>query len=193
MKLLVVKIEGTQPLLMHNERLANPLDAISKKLKVLTKKGKGVARDNEKIAMTEFEGGLYYDVETGPYVPGWNMGACLKEAAKDERNGKNFSSFVSIVEEKLPIEYKGPRDIEGMWNAGYYDMRMVRNQASKVLRTRPKFDKWGLTFTIEYDEKRLDEETILRTVDKSGSIARLGDYRARYGRFKVVSPQIAKG
>lgn len=189
MKTMEIEIEGITPLLMHNERLANPLDPITKKLKVLCKP-KGDARDTEKVAQTEFEGGLYHDAKVGPYMPGWNIQACIKQAARDEKNGKKFESFLSVVESKVPIVYKGPRDIAGLWDGGFHDSRMVRNQMSKVLRTRPKFEDWKLKFTIEYDEKRIDADTIARTVHKAGHIARLGDYRARYGHFKLVSPVV---
>ena len=68
-----ITITGTAPLLMHNGRLANPLDPSTQALKSLTSKRKKTDDDLFDIARAEFLGGLYIDPDVGPYVPGENV------------------------------------------------------------------------------------------------------------------------
>jgi len=84
------------------------------------------------------------------------MLAALGSAGKVHKLGTAFKRAALVLEDKLPIEYQGPRDPEAMFaNKRFVDMRSVKVGTSKVLRARPKFDDWKLRFTIAYDESVL--------------------------------------
>lgn len=106
METMKVKWVGTVPMLMHNERLADPLDPHTKALAALTStRGNAKKTDAhvEDVARAEWEGGLYHDVDIGPFVPGYNVRACIREGAKLSKLGREIERAVHVVEDK--IEY----------------------------------------------------------------------------------------
>lgn len=186
---------GTQPLLMHNERLADPLHPITKKLSSLHKI-KGSAKSEAHIAeemRVEWEGGLYFDNDAGPVLPAWNILAAIRQGGRLSRAGKDIDRAVQITDlEAVPLRYDGPRDLDGMWKAGFYHRCGVSNgPGRKVQRTRPMFTRWSVTFTLSYDETKIDAEKIIKAMTDAGLYVGIGDFRpgapkgGRYGRFTV--------
>lgn len=190
MKKINVKISGPC-LLMHNGRLANPLDPYTKALKQVTDKKKKSDEDLYAIMKAEWNGGLYHEDEIGPYIPGEAIQQMLVAGARKSKQGKDFVS-VSVMEEEVPLEYEGPRDREGLFNdSKFVDVRsVVVNGRSRVQRTRPKFFKWGLSFTIEIDDDAsVNISDVERALKFGSKVVGIGDYRpakgGRYGRFSV--------
>lgn len=180
-----LKIRGVTPLLMHNEQLANPMSPATKRLKALTGKRKKTDDDVREIARAEFAGGLYLD-ESGPFIPVHWILAMLRDGGKMEKLGKAVTQGVLILEDSFPLDIPiKDRTEEGLWNAGFYDQRMVGNQKARVLRTRPKFDKWSIECVVHYDPSIFNGEQILRIAANAGVKVGLGDYRPRYGRFVI--------
>ena len=106
---------GTRPLLVHNVRLASPLNAYAKRLKSLNSKRVKTDEDRLEIARTEWEGSLYHDEELGPYVPGPNLFASLIGGARLLKAGKKVERGVSVTDLYMPLLYRGPRDIEARY------------------------------------------------------------------------------
>ena len=166
MEVLKVRITGIAPLLMHSARYANPLDPATKAHKALTSKRKKTDEDHEAIQKSEWLGGLYHNKEMGPYIPGANVEASLFEAAKMQKLGKSAKRSLLVIENEIKLEYKGPRDIEGLYsNVDFVDVRAVKVQTAKLMRCRPKFNNWSITFQIQYNTEQLDEREILRIVE----------------------------
>ena len=69
----------------------------------------------------------------------------------------------------------------------FRDQRMVKIQTSKVLRTRPIFPNWELTFEVMYLPDVVDESDIDEAINTAGYIIGLAEYRPEYGRFEVTS------
>ena len=63
-----ITITGTAELLMHNARLANPLDSAAKAMKAISSKRVKTDEDHAEMARLEHFGSLYYDSEIGPYT-----------------------------------------------------------------------------------------------------------------------------
>ena len=72
----------------------------------------------------------------------------------------------------------------------YRDTRVMTVQRSKVLRTRPRFDKWSITFRLRYDETKIDLETIAQAIEYAGSFVGLCDSRPKYGKFVAVIKEL---
>lgn len=180
---------GTRPLLMHNVRLASPMNAYAKRLKALNSKRSKTDEDRIAMARVEFEGGLYFDDEVGPYIPGQNVLASLIEGAKIKRWGRKVERGVQVMDFVIPLLYKGPRDIESLWGGGdeseFVDIRPVTVQTSKVDRCRPIFRDWAFETELSLDESALDPDDFAEVVQLAGAMAGLGDYRRAYGRFDV--------
>lgn len=181
-----VRLVGAGGLLMHNERLANPTDAAAKRLKALTGKRGKTDEDHEQIARAEWEGGLYWDVDIGPYISGGWISAVVRDSAKLFKLGTAVTRGVLVMDQRFKLEYDGPRDIEGMWAAKkFVDQRMVGNQAVRVLRTRPLFEDWHADISFMYDTSVLDASQLQQVLTVGGFKVGIGDYRPRFGRFNV--------
>lgn len=184
-------IVGTMPLLMHNAQLSDPLATITKQLKKVSGKRIKTEADHEEMARIEFEGGLYWDEEFGPYVPGANIHACLLKAAKMTRQGPAIERGVVVINEVHPLAYNGPRTVDELWKDKNYVSRLsVGVTTSRVMRTRPQFRQWALESDLIVDDGQLDLDQITSIADKAGQMIGLGDYRPRFGRFDVEVTQI---
>ena len=189
MLLYTIRYVGTKELLMHNERLANPLDPITQSMKGMTAKKQKTDADFKEIAECEFRGGLYHDETIGVYVPdGWITGS-LVAAGKKIRKKDVVRENILVLDQRMPLRYSDekflPKSVAGLWQKKFYDQRMVGNQGKRVLRTRPKFPLgWSIIARVQFDETGLDKrifEGLLKRTQTMG----LGDYRPTYGTFEV--------
>lgn len=185
MRQLKVKIKGLSPLLMHSDRFANPLDKATKAHKELTAKRKKTDSDHEAIARSEWVGSLYHRDDIGPFIPGQNLDSCLQDGAKLQKLGKKFKQAVMVVENEVPLLYKGPRDIDGLFDEGFRDVRGVKVGMAKLMRCRPKFNEWAAEFTVIYNDDVLNEEEVRKAIADAGSLIGVCDYRPRFGKFSA--------
>lgn len=189
-------LNGTSPLLMHNQRLSDPLDPFAKSLKVISGKKKKTDEDHEAMARIEFEGGLYHREEIGPYIPGVNIHRSLVEGARITRRGKDIDRGLTIDtgSECCRLEYSGPRDIEGLYSRpqDYVSRLSVVVGRVRVMRTRPIFRQWSLTCDTEIDTGQLNFDDVRDIAEAAGKMAGIGDYRPSsphggpYGRYEVL-------
>lgn len=195
MKIMTVRYTGTKELLMHNERLANPIDPIVQEMKALTAKRKKTDADHRDIAEVEFRGGLYFDDKLGPVIPDRVIRASLIAGARKLKLGREVTENVVVLETSYPLEYDGPRTIAGLWQKRYCDQRMVGNQKVRVLRTRPKFPVgWSALVRLQFDNDSFDERNLIAVIKRSENLG-IGDYRPLYGTFSsdVESVVAVKG
>ena len=78
------RIEGVDPILMHNGQLANPRNSYAKSMKAISSKRNKTGDDFDELARLEFCGGLYMTDGNGkPCVPCWpgaNVLAMIRDA-----------------------------------------------------------------------------------------------------------------
>jgi hypothetical protein len=179
---------------MHNVRLASPMNPYAKRLSALTKaktSSKRTDQDRIDIAKVEFEGGLYWNEEVGPYVPAKWFSKNLLDAARRGRRGKLVEEGVLVGEGSLinPLVYRGPRDIESLWGDGeseFVSFETVRVGMAKVDRCRPIFNDWAAEVDFEIEEDVIDFDTF-RDIAVIGGRLGLGDYRSGgNGRFNAT-------
>lgn len=190
MQNVTLKLTAESPILMHSDRYANPLDTMTKEHKLLTSKRKKVDEDHEAIAKSEWMGGLYYDDEHGPYMPGQNVKSALVGAAKIHRMGATFKRALIVVDDRLRLDYTGPRDPEKMWESPrFVDCRSVVVGQSRLMRYRPKFHDWSLSVNIVFSNEMIEQEDVVRAAENAGMFIGIGDYRPEkggaFGRFSV--------
>lgn len=183
-----VKLVGLRPLLMHSPRSVDWLDPLTKQLDLAVREHKKSKTEHTEIAKSkaEFAVGMYYDEELGPYIPVEVIHACLVEAAKNVSKGKHVERGVLIESEDevgFPLSYEGPRDIDELFAQGFYDRRRVVVQQNSIMRTRPKFDDWGIEdVEISYNSKIIGDDMMQTILDLAGMTG-LCDYRQRFGKF----------
>jgi hypothetical protein len=174
------------------------LDECTKALKAAAKKRNKGDEDQVEISRLEFIGGMYWDETLGPYIPTDNLQAMLVEGARKRKLGKQFEALVEVAPrddvDGYAIRYPGPRQIEEMFaDPRFVFCKQVRVGQSKVMRTRPRFPKWEITFDIDSDTDAggPSQDEIHQALTDAGNLVGLGDWLPRYGRFGVESIKVS--
>ena len=179
------RITGTAPLLMSNVQMANPLNEFAQAIRKISSKRKKTISDHKELARLEFMGRLYLGKNRKPVIPGYMIESMLAEAAKKEKLGKVFKAVV-FCDGVFLLEYDGPTDPDKLWKIDSYQLTSaVGIRGAKVMRTRPQFPEWSLEFPITYIDGEVEPDAIDRAIERAGIIVGLGDWRPKYGRFKV--------
>jgi hypothetical protein len=179
-------------MMMHNARLADPLDPVVKEIRQYSGKARKTDEDHNMMAYWEFVGGLYFTEGVGPYMPAANLRKVFIEAARKSKQGKNVEQGLFVNTLINPVAYEGPRTIDELWNdKNFVDRSCVKVQAARVMRTRPIFHKWAVDAVCEFDTSVLDFERIKQFADIAGRYIGLGDYRPLYGRFNAELEELS--
>lgn len=176
------------PILMHNGRLADPLNEFAEAMKELTGKKKKTRQDLEQIQRLEFEGGMYWDPEVGPHLPAANIESCINDGARKTREGQESLIGVYCVTEKAKLLYKGPREVEKLWaDKRFVDLRPIVNPSTRgrSMRCRPIFRDWSAEFEISYDPEDVNADDVVRWLTTAGRKVGICDGTPKFGRFEV--------
>ena len=186
MQEIKIKVIGKTELLMHNGRTKDPLNIYTQAIKPLTSKGKKTDADHEALARIEWESGLYLvggEIKLEAEI----IEACFRNGCKRNKNGEKFKSGVRVIEDYLPLFYKGPK-ITGIptiraeekditlvpipqldkFYPHFIDKRAVRVQRNSVMRTRPIFHNWSLECTLGIDEEIINKDAVLLGCGEGG-------------------------
>ena len=161
-----VRIEGVRPLLM-NALLTHTQ-----------------TQDEYLDPKSEAEMRLYKDPNGNVCIPAKMVKACLVCAGKNYVvEGIRMSAEtviragIRIKPEYIPLEYD-------KW---VVDSRPAVVRRSRVIRHRPRFDRWALEFNmINLDPSVLRMDTLRKMLEDAGKWCGLGDYRPEYGLFRVT-------
>lgn len=191
MKNLKVTWKGISPLIMHSCQCVNPLHPIAKELKKYTSKKNKTEEDLVKISDLEWESGAYWKDDLGLYMPAENVEATIQNGAKANKKGKDIEKYVTVTDLYIPFNYgENLTKEELIRNYEYRDTRIMTVQRAKVLRTRPRFDQWNITFNLLYNEEKIDIETILNAMEYAGNYVGLCDSRPKYGKFVATIEEL---
>jgi len=190
---LQATLRGIRPLLMHNGRLRDPLDPHTKALASAVKKSKTSKSEDDilDVYRAEFIAGLYFDKKLGPVIPSDNLQALLTEGARKRKLGKQVEALVQVLEPEggatgYKVEYKGTRDPHKLFETDEHRFtKSCKVGQSAVMRTRPRFPQWALTFQLEITEGGPTTDQIQEALEDAGMLVGLGDWTPRYGRFAV--------
>lgn len=195
------EVKGDTATIIHNGRMANPLDLYVKANKKLSAKQKKSEDDFAAIAVTEWEGSLYTDPPLpGPNLgsgkeevcwPGRNIKAMLVTAGKKRKLGKKIGEAILVFDESnggmFPLRYEGPKDWRKLRDdPNYRLMSMVRVSQARIMRCRPMFMPWSLAFTVQYLPDQIDSQDLDDVVAIGGRIIGLSDWRPEYGKYHIV-------
>lgn len=186
-KELSVSVRGTSPLLMNSPQGVNPTHPLVKEMKSISKLRNRTDDQEERIMEIKWELGLYYDKEIGVYLPSDYFQACLREAAKTGRKGRDVVKGIWVNPAFIPLIYEGPRLVKDlMEDMRFRDVRPGKlKKTTSILLCRPRFNVWSAKFSIVYDEAVWQKEDILKFLEIGGRFCGVGDYRPRYGTFEV--------
>lgn len=185
MKRIVAILTGISPIMLHNERLANPRDPHTIELKKLTSQRKKTPEIIDQIAELEWRAG-FYEEGGRPVVPADNILATIKEGARKRKLGKQASAGIFAEKRAFPLEYDGPKDIDGLWADGrFFDYRSVKVQQNRTMRARPRFDEWSVRVELVFDPEVMAEDEVIEALETAGTMVGLCEKRPQFGRFTV--------
>lgn len=184
---VMLRLTGVEPLLMHSDRLSDPLDPSAIALREVTSKRKKTDDDHREMARLEWRGSLYWSERSGTFIPGRNIEKCLIEGARISRLGRQVERGLFVLTNEARLQYDGPQDPDALWlDERFRDRRSVGVTRSRVMRTRPIFPEWSLEVEAELDTSVLGLEELRRIASEAGRQVGLGDFRPRYGRFTAT-------
>ena len=170
MEAVEVSIQGISPLLMHSFPIV-PIEKLEKK-----------SADEQAVLA------LYRDESGEPYVPAIAVQRSLVDAAlysvgKGRASlQKPVAACALVSPERLPLEP----------NTWIVDARpvVIPSTQGRIVRYRPRFDKWSTRFLLEWDLNLVSEEQLRKVVDDAGHRIGLMDFRparkGMFGRFHVT-------
>lgn len=172
MKSVSIEVTGIAPLLQH--RFATEEHGANK-----SKSKKKVYDPKE-----EAEKCLYKNTKGEIYQPAEHIYQSMVKAAVDFKfEGKKtykdvITSGIVISPEEIPLITESPYEI---------DARGAVVQRARIVRWRPRFNKWKLQFSIDIlDDENISVPVLKEILEKAGATKGIGDYRPRFGRFMVT-------
>lgn len=186
---LVLKLTGEAPLMMHAPTLLDPLHPLTREMAKMTAKKASTRTiaDIERMSRLEWEAGLYQEDALGPFIPALNVKKSFQMAAGRWKLGAAVSRGVTFATTKVPVQYDGPRDRDGLYDAGFKDVRPIKNggfNAGRVMRTRPCFEEWVIEPRIYVDPHEIGVEDLAKVVERSQRYG-VGDHRPEFGLFSA--------
>ena len=165
-----VKIRGLRPLLQH--RMSN---------EPVKRKKMGCSYDNQEDA----ENCLYKDSEGRICQPANHIESALIKASANYRiGGQGKKTYKDAFKGGVFID---PLFIPHLIPDWGIDLQNVVIQRARILRARPRFDKWELNFTITLIDERITPDVLKDVLIDAGKFCGLGDNRPRYGTFEVTA------
>ena len=185
MKLINIEIRGIQPLLMH--RFGEDAETSSSGKARGVVQNRGTPREQaEKVAYRHPDGTFYISAFAIPNAMG---AAGTNYKMPGSRKSMRFivPSAIRIFEPTITV-------MNGSGPATDYevDSRPVTIPATKgrVMRHRPRFDCWGLKFSIGVDDTLMNVEDAHMLLEQSGLSIGIGDFRPEkrgpFGTFRVT-------
>lgn len=192
---LTIHIEGVTPILQHNARLSDPLDPIAMALKKVTGVTKKTEEHHAEMARLEFLGSVYTMPDGHIAFNANALRRCVQDAAASFKAGKKVERGIVWPVQRVPLHFPemnltpeqlwAKTDKDGVRR--YENRQSMRNQQSRVMRTRAQFDVWAADVPIVLDESVIEVRELERALKIAGDLYGVGDSRTRgYGKFTAT-------
>jgi hypothetical protein len=184
----ILRLTGARPLLVHNGRLANPLDPYVRSMKEYTGKRRKTDEDYRQMLYIEARGGVYEADENPDLLgmPDVNVWRSLFDAAKAFKRGMDIKRALICEMRTPPLLVDGAEaKIEEFLAAGpeHIDYRPVRIGTSKSMRARALIEHWSSTHEFILLTDVIDPRDMIPIVERAGRLVGLGDWRPMFGAF----------
>lgn len=199
------RLTGLSAVLMHCGQTVDPLNQFSKAMKKVSSKRDKTEDDLALLATLEWWAGLYTDKrpvvdasfgvsvpkDARLVIPAHVIDSCIREGARKSKDGKAAAAG-TLVEGDGVFMHEGATDINALANdEAFRFAAAVRVGTARVVRTRPRFDRWTVTFKLCLDLTVVDVEDPLHWLEAAGRLVGIGDWRpgaprgGSYGRFQA--------
>jgi hypothetical protein len=186
-KTLNIEIEGLCDLLSHRPmQTTEERNEMKEVVKTLAKNP-----DDKEAYTKEATLSVYKNSKGEICIPSsWIEGALINAGKTIQVQGKGkktykdaMKGFVFVNEELSPIT---PNEFD-------LDRRNVIVNRGRIMRTRPRIKSgWKAAFTMTLLDDTLSVDTMKEILNAAGFYTGIGDYRPKYGRFKVTKFEVKK-
>lgn len=184
---VTLHLKGLRPLLMHNGRLANPLDPHVEQMAAIKAKRKKTRDDHFDLMMLQARGGCWETEEGLLGVPDEAVWRSIYDAATAFRRGMDIKRALLPEGQVRPLMI-GKTTVD-------CDQYLVDFKAHihyvpvkignvKVMGARPIVHEWASTHTFDLLTDVLDESDLAAIVARAGRLVGIGDWRPTYGRYE---------
>ena len=175
MKNINISVEGISPLLMHRFPMAE-VDAKSK-------------AKNQKQTQDDVESYLYKDTDGTIAQPAIHFISSMKKAgARYQIPGQGKLTYKNLIGSGAVVIT--PEMIPHQQPEWVVDRRPVVIQRGRIVRSRPRFEKWSLQFVMEFEEDDIPKSVLKEVLEYAGRRVGIGDFRPEcggpFGRFMIV-------
>jgi hypothetical protein len=204
---ITFKLKGSDRILLHSDRGANPMDPDTIALGKLTAKKKKTPADHEEISRLSWALAFYGDPnKEGILIPArmpWM--ACCQGATKMKLGAQMKQGTLLDAKELIPLRWEGQEKfksskslLDDLWKDGSYaDARLVGVNQRRILRVRPVFAGWSVEISFFFDNTAIDDDHIRTSMANAGRFYGIGDFRPEcsgpFGRFEVESCKVDRG
>jgi hypothetical protein len=180
-----IRLVGERPLLMHSARLADPCDPAASDLARVTSKRHKTKADHEELARLEWYGGLW-TIGGAPCLPSEAIESSFAKAASLRRRARQAKAGFMVCD-PARLEHDGPPTIDELWRDPRFRLRRsVSVGNARTMRTRAMFPAgWSAEIAAQFLPTLLDRAEILEIFQVAGAQIGIGDWRPKYGRYKV--------
>lgn len=190
-----IHIRGTGAGLITNNAAA-ALDKRSElsiaKQEIAAKRGSNrTPADDEMLQQLDCRISLYLDEKGRPTIPEGMIRSCIETAARKLKQGPLVREGLHV--ESLRFEYDeralGTDELTVGDRARF--SAVVKQQQSRILRTRARFETWAVSAIIEVDESIVGQQHLETWLELAGRRVGIGDWRPErsgiHGKFMVES------
>jgi hypothetical protein len=181
MKTAAFHIVGDSPLLMHSTKgMLAPAGAKKMEAKKIP------------TPEAEAEAGAYRDEAGHLYVPCIFFRQAAVSAGKGRKIGKSFATTLlkgALIDpdRRAPLVNPETGEIIEDFNI---DTRAAVVGKARIMRSRPKIEKWAADVLLDYDDEVISPDLIVEILTIAGTRVGVGDYRVEkggwFGRFHVT-------
>jgi len=182
--------------------ISNPYAVRSRKLTAALKAAKRKGDEDRLVALeleqrrNDFESSAYFDNQ-GFFLPDTVILACLKEAARTLRKGKDIDRAVLLSDDTIRIHNRTSipfTSIDAVFENPAFRLetpcRVPPKTGVLIWKCRCMMPTgWSITFSVEYSEDLIVDKTLVDISSLAGALVGLGGWRPKFGRFssEVVS------
>jgi hypothetical protein len=179
--------------MLHNGRLANPVDPYTRALKALTSKRSKTDDDLSAMMAVEASGASYETPEGYIGLPDANVWRSIQESAKAYKRGADVSRAVIYDPEHIaPLAIDGEvvKVDDFLKRDDAIDYRPVGVNGRTVMRARPIIRNWSSHHDFEVYDDIVMVEDLRRFAERAGRLQAVGDHRPQYGRFTATVTEL---
>ncbi len=192
MRTAEITVTGVAPLLLNNPQMVDRFNHYAKRMaSINAKKAKRTDDDYVELRELEMKAKLYFDKETGVYVPATGLSEAIAtrafRVAKISRDDIRSAFFSQS--DKLKLHYRGDSKVKDAAdvhsNPAFVHSMAIPQGKVRVVKAFPIFHEWRFASGVEFDDKIIDPDSLSRISAEAGKYGGFGDFRPTFGRAVV--------